>query len=42
VAFDDAFVDDVTAFMLALTDDRPRDLRRTVPNKVPSGLQVDR
>jgi cytochrome c peroxidase len=42
VAFDAAFVADVTSFMLALTDERSRDLDRTIPIKVPSGLPVDR
>ena len=42
VDFDEAFVEDVTAFMLALTDDQSRDLSRTIPKKVPSGLPVDR
>jgi cytochrome c peroxidase len=42
VAFDSIFTRQVTAFMLALTDDRARDLSRFSPTKVPSGLPVDR
>lgn len=42
VAFDDLFVRQVTAFMLALTDPQARDLSRFTPRKVPSGLPVDR
>jgi cytochrome c peroxidase len=42
VAFDTVFVRQVTAFMLALTDSRARDLFRFTPRKVPSGLSVDR
>ncbi len=42
VAFDAEFTRQVTAFMLALTDERARDLSRFVPRRVPSGLPVDR
>lgn len=42
VSFDAEFTADVTAFMLALTDKRVRNLGKFVPNKVPSGLPVDR
>jgi hypothetical protein len=35
-------VDQLTAFMSALTDPRARHLERTVPNRVPSGLPIDR
>jgi cytochrome c peroxidase len=42
VAFDSIFTRQVTAFMLALTDHRARDLARFSPMKVPSGLPVDR
>ena len=42
VAFDSIFTRQEAAFMLALTDDRARDLSRFTPNKVPSGLPVDR
>jgi hypothetical protein len=35
-------VDQLTAFMSALTDPRARHLERTVPGRVPSGLPVDR
>jgi hypothetical protein len=39
--FTDEQVDQVTAFMKALTDPNARDLSRTVPASVPSGLGVD-
>jgi len=42
VAFDEVFVREVTAFMLALTGQTSRDLSRFTPRKVPSGLPVDR
>jgi len=35
-------VDDITAFLQALTDPGARDLSRFVPDSVPSGLPVDR
>jgi cytochrome c peroxidase len=41
VVFTDEQVDQVTAFMKALTDPAARDLSHTVPAKVPSGLGVD-
>jgi cytochrome c peroxidase len=41
VVFTDEQVDQVTAFMKALTDPGARDLSRTVPESVPSGLGVD-
>jgi cytochrome c peroxidase len=41
VTFDMEFTDQVTAFMLALTDRRALNLIRFVPNKVPSGLPVN-
>jgi cytochrome c peroxidase len=41
VVFPDVVVDEVTAFMLALTDPAARDLRHVVPERVPSGLPVD-
>lgn len=41
VVFTDEQVDQVTAFMKALTDPNARDLSRTVPASVPSGLGVD-
>ena len=34
-------VDEVTAFMTALTDPAARDLARVVPAAVPSGLSID-
>ena len=39
--FDEVFVQKVTAFMMALTDDRARDLLHLVPESVPSGLPVE-
>lgn len=42
VEFDENFTRQVTAFMLALTDERARRLGRLVPRRVPSGLDVDR
>jgi cytochrome c peroxidase len=42
VAFDAEFTREVTAFMLALTDDRARKLSSVTPSHVPSGLPVDR
>lgn len=39
--FDEVFVRKVTAFMLALTDDRARDLLHVVPEAVPSGLPLE-
>jgi hypothetical protein len=41
VVFTDEQVDQVTAFMKALTDPNARDLSRVVPASVPSGLGVD-
>jgi cytochrome c peroxidase len=41
VVFPDQTIDEVTAFMLALTDPSARDLSRVVPARVPSGLSVD-
>jgi cytochrome c peroxidase len=41
VVFPDATIDEVTAFMLALTDPAARDLSRVVPARVPSGLSID-
>ncbi len=41
VVFTDEQVDQVTAFMKALTDPHARDLSSTVPKSVPSGLGVD-
>lgn len=41
VAFDSDFTREVTAFMLALTDSRARNLSRVTPHRVPSGLAVD-
>lgn len=41
VVFTDEQVDQVTAFMKALTDPAARDLSHTVPASVPSGMGVD-
>jgi cytochrome c peroxidase len=41
VVFPDQTIDEVTAFMLALTDNAARDLSHVVPARVPSGLSVD-
>lgn len=41
VVFPAQVVDEVTEFMLALTDPAARDLRRLTPRRVPSGLPVD-
>lgn len=41
VVFDATFVEQVTAFMRALTGPSARDLSRFTPNRVPSGLPVD-
>ena len=35
-------IDDIVAFLEALTDDRARDLGRVAPASVPSGLSIDR
>jgi cytochrome c peroxidase len=40
VVFTDEVVDEVTAFMLALTDEAARDLTHLIPERVPSGLPV--
>jgi len=41
VVFPGQVIDEVTAFMLALTDPAARNLRHVVPATVPSGLPVD-
>jgi cytochrome c peroxidase len=41
VVFAPQTVDEVTEFMKALTDPAARNLRRLVPQRVPSGLRVD-
>jgi len=41
VVFPDETINEVTAFMLALTDPAARDLSRVVPSRVPSGLSID-
>jgi cytochrome c peroxidase len=41
VVFPDETIDEVTAFMLALTDPAARDLSGVVPARVPSGLPID-
>jgi cytochrome c peroxidase len=42
VAFDSVFTRQVSAFMLALTDRRARDLSHFTPRRVPSGIPTDR
>lgn len=42
VVFDDQTIDEVTAFMLALTDPAARNLDALIPAQVPSGLTIDR
>jgi cytochrome c peroxidase len=42
VVLTDALVDKLMAYMGALTDDAARDLSRSVPVRVPSGLPVDK
>jgi cytochrome c peroxidase len=42
VVLTDDLVDKLMAYMGALTDDAARDLSRSVPVRVPSGLEVDR
>jgi cytochrome c peroxidase len=42
VVFPPGVIDEVTAFMTALTDPAARDLSGVVPARVPSGLPVDR
>ena len=42
VVFDDVTIDEVTAFMRALTDPAARNLDAEIPHRVPSGLPVDR
>jgi cytochrome c peroxidase len=42
VVFPPGVIDEVTAFMTALTDPAARDLSGAVPARVPSGLPVDR
>jgi cytochrome c peroxidase len=41
VVFPAQTIDEVTAFMLALTDPAARDMAHLVPARVPSGLPVD-
>ena len=41
VVFPDQVIDEVTAFMLALTDPAARNLGQVVPARVPSGLSID-
>jgi cytochrome c peroxidase len=41
VLFDEVTIDEVTAFMRALTDPAARDLRSAIPVRVPSGLPID-
>jgi cytochrome c peroxidase len=41
VVFPDETINEVTAFMLALTDPAARDLSSVVPSRVPSGLSID-
>ena len=42
VVLPSATIDQLAAFMTALTDPAAVDLRRTIPRRVPSGLPVDR
>jgi len=42
VVIPDSTIDRLTTYMTALTDPRARDLRRLVPDRVPSGLPFDR
>jgi cytochrome c peroxidase len=42
VVFTEQQIDEVTAYMRALTDPRARDLDAEIPARVPSGLPVDR
>jgi cytochrome c peroxidase len=42
VVLTDDLVDKLMDYMLALTDDRARDLNHVIPRRVPSGLPVDR
>jgi cytochrome c peroxidase len=42
VVIPDSTIDRLTTFMGALTDPRARDLRHLVPERVPSGLPIDR
>ena len=41
VVFPAQTIDEVTAFMLALTDPAARDLAHVIPARVPSGLPID-
>ena len=42
VVLTDDIVDQLMAYMSALTDDAARDLSRSIPRRVPSGLPIDR
>ncbi|HKW12202.1 MAG TPA: cytochrome c peroxidase [Gemmatimonadaceae bacterium] len=42
VVLTDALVDQLMAYMSALTDNAARDLSKSVPKRVPSGLPIDR
>lgn len=42
VVLSETIIDQLTTFMSALTDPRARNLRSTVPSRVPSGLPIDR
>jgi cytochrome c peroxidase len=42
VTFPDSITDRLMSFMSALTDERARNLSSIVPDRVPSGLPVDR
>ena len=42
IRFDEATTMDLIAFLHALTDDAARDLRGVIPDRVPSGLSIDR
>ncbi len=40
--FPDPVADQITAFLVALTDEEARDLTHIIPDRVPSGLSIDR
>lgn len=42
ILLDEPTIEDLVAFLHALTDDAARDLRSTIPARVPSGLTIDR
>ena len=42
IRLDGETLENVLAFLTALTDDRARDLIHVIPDRVPSGLPIDR